>query len=34
VRPARFDVVVLVETTAPETAREVQATSAYLYRLA
>jgi hypothetical protein len=29
VRPARFDVVVLVETTAPETAREVQATSAY-----
>jgi hypothetical protein len=29
VRPARFDVVVLVETTAPETAREVQTTSAY-----
>jgi hypothetical protein len=26
---ARFDVVVLVETTAPQTAREVQATSAY-----
>ena len=29
VRPARFDIVVLVETTAPETAREVQTTSAY-----
>jgi hypothetical protein len=29
VRPARFDVVVLVETTSPEAAREVQATSAY-----
>ncbi|MDQ3887299.1 MAG: hypothetical protein M3308_09920 [Actinomycetota bacterium] len=29
VRPARFDVVVLVETTSPETTREVQATSAY-----
>jgi hypothetical protein len=29
VRPARFDIVVLVETTAPEAAREVQATSAY-----
>jgi hypothetical protein len=29
VRPARFDIVVLVETTTPEAAREVQATSAY-----
>jgi hypothetical protein len=29
VRPARFDVVVLVETTTPETARQVQASSAY-----
>jgi hypothetical protein len=29
VRPARFDIVVLVETTTPEAAREVQATSQY-----
>jgi hypothetical protein len=29
VRPARFDIVVLVETTTPEAAREVQATPAY-----
>jgi hypothetical protein len=29
VRPARFDIVVLVETTSPTTAREVQATSEY-----
>ena len=29
VRPARFDIVVLVETTAPEAAREVQTTPAY-----
>jgi hypothetical protein len=28
-RPARFDVVVLVETTSPETARQVQASSQY-----
>jgi hypothetical protein len=29
VRPARFDIVVLVETTTPEAAQEVQATSQY-----
>lgn len=29
VRPARFDVVVLVETTSPEATRQVQATPAY-----
>jgi hypothetical protein len=29
VRPARFDIVVLVETTSPTTAREVQATAEY-----